>query len=213
MTNHPPLKLTLVRHGVTDWNLEGRWQGWSDTPLSKLGSEQAWRLRGRLEERHFDRVYSSDLVRALDTARLSGFEPQADARLRELNFGVFEGSDNAQNAQHPDFAAWIEDPVNRAAPMGESYASLRARAMHWLESLPQSGEVLVFSHGGLIQVLTCALLELSPLAAPRIWRLRITHASITVLERHWTPYGKVWMCERLNDTAHLENMPPIRTPH
>ncbi|MFN3265450.1 MAG: histidine phosphatase family protein [Deinococcales bacterium] len=209
--NHPPLRLVLVRHGVTEWNLEGRWQGWSDTPLSKLGSEQAWCLRERLESMEFNQVHSSDLTRALDTARTAGFEPQTDARLRELNFGVFEGSTNAENAVHPDFAAWIQDPVNRNAPMGESYASLRARAMHWLESLPQSGQVLAFSHGGLIQVLTCALLELSPLAAPRIWRLRITHASITILERHWTPYGAVWLCERLNDTAHLEQMQQVRS--
>jgi 2,3-bisphosphoglycerate-dependent phosphoglycerate mutase len=205
--NYPaPLKICLVRHGVTDWNLEGRWQGWSDTPLSKLGEEQAWALRTRLEDKHFDRVYSSDLVRALDTARLSGFEPHPDARLRELNFGVFEGGDNTENAKHPEFAAWIQDPVNRAAPLGESYANLRARAMHWLENLPESGEVLAFSHGGLIQVLTCGLLELSPLVAPRIWRLRITHASLTILERHWTPHGAVWMLERLNDTAHLEQL-------
>ncbi len=203
--SHPaPLKICLVRHGVTDWNLEGRWQGWSDTPLSELGAEQAWKLRTRLEDKHFDRVYSSDLIRALDTARLSGFEPHPDARLRELNFGVFEGGNTSENAKHPEFAAWITDPVNRAAPLGESYASLRARAMHWLENLPESGQVLAFSHGGLIQVLTCGLLELNPLAAPRIWRLRITHASITVLERHWTPTGAVWMLERLNDTAHLE---------
>jgi broad specificity phosphatase PhoE len=199
----PPLRICLVRHGVTDWNLEGRWQGWSDTPLSKLGEEQAWALRSRLEDQHFDRVYSSDLTRALDTARLAGFEPHPDARLRELNFGVFEGGNNTENAKHPDFAAWIQDPVNRAAPSGESYGSLRARAMHWLENLPQSGSVLAFSHGGFIQVLTCGLLELNPLAAPRIWRLRITHASITILERHWIPTGAVWMLECLNDTAHL----------
>ncbi len=60
--SHAPLKICLVRHGVTDWNLEGRWQGWSDTPLSDLGAEQAWKLRTRLEEKHFDRVYSSDLT-------------------------------------------------------------------------------------------------------------------------------------------------------
>ena len=202
--NVPPLKITLVRHGVTDWNLEGRWQGWSDTPLSTQGSEQAWKIRARLEHQNFDRVYSSDLIRAMDTARLAGFEPHPDARLRELNFGMFEGGNNAQNAEHPEFLGWIEDPVQKAAPMGESYASLRARAMHWLDGLPESGSILAFSHGGFIQILTCGLLELTPLAAPRFWRLRVTHASITVLERHWTPSGAVWICERLNDTAHLE---------
>ncbi len=200
----PPLRIWLVRHGITDWNIEGRWQGWSDTPLSTQGHEQAWKLRNRLEAKNFDRVYSSDLLRALDTARIAGFEPVPDARLRELNFGVFEGGNSFENAKHPEFASWIQDPVEKAAPMGESYASLRARAMHWLNTLPDSGEMLVFSHGGWIQVLTCGVLEVTPLAAPRIWRLRVTHASITVLERHWTPNGNVWTLERLNDTAHLE---------
>jgi 2,3-bisphosphoglycerate-dependent phosphoglycerate mutase len=204
MNSPPPLRIWLVRHGVTDWNLEGRWQGWSDTPLSTLGQDQAWKLRTRLEHRHFDRVVSSDLIRALDTARLAGFEPTPVAQLRELNFGVFEGGTNSENAQHPEFAAWIQDPVTRAAPMGESYASLRGRAMHWLESLPEHGDILAFSHGGFIQVLTSGLLNLEPLAAPRVWRLRVTHGSITVLERYWTPSGAVWTLERLNDTAHLE---------
>ncbi len=204
MNAPPPLRIWLVRHGVTDWNLEGRWQGWSDTPLSTAGHDQAWKLRARLEHRRFDRVVASDLIRALDTARLAGFEPTVDARLRELNFGVFEGGTNFENAQHPDFAAWTLNPITRAAPMGESYASLRARAMHWLEALPEHGEILAFSHGGFIQVLTSGLLELAPLAAPRVWRLRVTHASITVIERYWTPSGAVWTLERLNDTAHLE---------
>jgi broad specificity phosphatase PhoE len=199
-----PLRVWLVRHGVTEWNLEGRWQGWSDTPLSARGVEQAERLARRLAGRTFDAVYSSDLERASETARLAGFQPMLDARLREIHFGDFEGGLNADHVKHPEFAAWLEQPGTRRTPNGESYGDLQTRMLEWLGSLPESGEVLAFSHGGAIQTLVTGLLKIPALVAPRVWTLRVTHASITVLERWWTPSGAVWTLERLNDAAHLE---------
>jgi broad specificity phosphatase PhoE len=201
-----PLRITFVRHGITDWNLEGRWQGWTDTPLSKAGIRQAEELRSRLEGRAWDAVYSSDLTRARETARIAGFQPVLDARLREIHFGAFEGGLSRENAQHPEFAAWLEQPGTLQTPGGESYGDLYKRALNWLEALPTSGEVLAFSHGGTIQTLVTGLLGVPAMVAPRIWRFSITHASMTVLERWWTPTGYVWTLERLNDTAHLEGI-------
>ncbi len=203
-----PLRVVFVRHGVTDWNLEGRWQGWTDVPLSTTGRAQAERLKPRLASLRSPLVYSSDLERAVDTARLAGFEPVQDARLREVHFGVFEGGLSAENARHPEFAAWLDQPLERRTPGGESYGDLYARALGWLDTLPDSGDVLAFTHGGVIQTLVTGLLEIRAMVAPRIWRLRVTHASITVLERHWTPTGAVWTMERSNDTAHLEGLRP-----
>lgn len=202
----PPLRLWLVRHGVTDWNLEGRWQGWTDTALSDTGRAQARRLEPRLVGREFDAVYSSDLQRASDTARLSGLTPTLDARLREVNFGAFEGGLSSDNLLHPEFEEWLAAPGILRTPGGESYGDLQTRALEWLAALPESGEVIAFAHGGTIQTLVTGLLEIPAMVAPRIWRLRVTHASITVLERHWTPTGAVWTLERLNDTAHLEGL-------
>ena len=202
----PPLRLWLVRHGVTDWNLEGRWQGWTDTALSDTGRTQAKRLEARLVGREFNAVFSSDLQRAFDTAKLAGLTPTLDARLREVHFGTFEGGLSADNHLHPEFEAWLAAPGTRRTPGGESYGDLQRRALEWLAELPESGEVIAFAHGGTIQTLVTGLLEIPAMVAPRIWRLRVTHASITVLERHWTPTGAVWTLERLNDTAHLEGL-------
>lgn len=202
----PPLRLWLVRHGVTDWNLEGRWQGWTDTVLSDTGIAQAKRLEPRLAGRSFDAVFSSDLQRASNTAKLSGVTPRLDVRLREVNFGAFEGGLSSENRLHPEFEDWLAAPGTRRTPGGESYGDLQARALEWLAELPESGEVIAFAHGGTIQTLVTGLLAIPAMVAPRIWRLRVTHASITVIERHWTPTGAVWTLERLNDTAHLEGL-------
>jgi broad specificity phosphatase PhoE len=199
-----PLRIWLVRHGLTGWNLEGRWQGWSDTPLHDDGRAQARGLRTRFAGKRFDAVISSDLCRASETAQLAGFEPLLEPRLRELNFGDFEAALNNDNSKLEAFQYWIEDPVHRRTPNGESYADLQRRVLDWLETLPDSGDVLTFSHGGTIQVLITSLLKIPPLAASRIWTLRVLHSSISVLERWETPNGRVWTLERLNDTAHLE---------
>jgi broad specificity phosphatase PhoE len=204
MNSPNPLRVWLVRHGITDWNIEGRWQGWSDTPLSSLGIAQAQRVKSRLEGKPFTAVYSSDLERALRTAQLAGFEPVPDSRLREVHFGAFEGGTSVENAQHPAFEAWLEQSSTARTPEGESYVDLQHRMHAWLETLPDEGDVLAFTHGGAIQTLVTSLLRIPALAAPRLWTLRVTHASLTVLERWWTPSGPAWTLERLNDTAHLE---------
>ena len=200
----PPLRLWLVRHGLTAWNIEGRWQGWSDPPLAEEGREQARRLRPRLEGRAFDVAAASDLSRALETGQLAGLTPTLEPRLREVNFGEFEGRLTRENAEHPEFHPWLSDPVNRRTPGGESYLDLRTRALGWVDELPEAGEVVAFAHGGTVQALVTGLIGIEPMAAHRLWTLNILHASITVISRHPTPTGPAWTLERLNDTAHLE---------
>jgi broad specificity phosphatase PhoE len=86
--------LLLVRHGETDWNRDGRWQGGSDTRLNDLGREQARALAERLDG-SIDVLYSSDLARARETAEIVaaklGLEVHVDPRLRERSFGSWEG--------------------------------------------------------------------------------------------------------------------------
>jgi len=84
-------ELWLVRHGQSNANLEGRFAGQTDVELTRLGEKQAASLRSLLEEHEFDGVWSSDLVRAQNTARLAYGEPVPDPRLREIHFGDLEG--------------------------------------------------------------------------------------------------------------------------
>lgn len=205
MTDAPgPLRIWLVRHGVTDWNLTGRWQGHSDVPLGKRGRSDAAKIGPRLSGKHFDLTVSSDLTRAQQTAHLAGFEPILEPRLREVNFGHFEGRESRDIRDDPAYLQWLENPTGARWPDGESYGDVQARVMSWIDELPLEADVLAFTHGGVISMLAASLLESTPFAAPRVWRFRAQHSSITVFERWQTPHGPGWTLERWSDTAHLE---------
>lgn len=145
------VRLWLIRHGETAWNAEGRFQGWTDVGLTERGRHHAHSHAARLEGRTFDGIWSSDLGRAVETARIVvREEPVADRRLRELDFGAMEG------------ARWddLDDTTRRAlagfdgfaAPGGESMDGLRARVFEFLETLGE-GDHLIVTHGGVIRLL------------------------------------------------------------
>jgi broad specificity phosphatase PhoE len=83
--------LLVARHGETDWNREGRWQGWADPALNETGRAQARHLAGELRDTAFDAVYSSDLRRAFETAEILAAPHKvpvvADPGLREIDVG------------------------------------------------------------------------------------------------------------------------------
>ena len=192
-------KLTLVRHAITSWNSSGKFQGHSDIPLSEEGLVQAERLAERLRGVTPDLVLSSPSVRALKTAQIVC--PQADIkldeRLKELNFGVFEGLTQPENERHEAWATWFADPFKRAAPDGESYEELRTRAVSWLEALPKVKNIMAFSHSGTIRMLITHVLGVEH---PK-WRKRIflNHSSLTVLLFR----DDEIVVERVNDAQHL----------
>lgn len=97
MTEKDKTTFYLVRHGETKWNREGKMQGHSDSPLTEEGKRQAIRLNGLLHDVHFDRVLSSDLPRAVSTARIiigdSSLEIITTKDLRERSYGSYEGKD------------------------------------------------------------------------------------------------------------------------
>jgi broad specificity phosphatase PhoE len=208
VNNDQPLRLTLVRHAVTDWNLDRRWQGWSDVPLGEMGISQAKSLKAKLSAVHYEAVFSSDLSRAIETASLAGFKnPTLEPRLREIHFGIVEGKTSKEVQAYPGFETWLADPMQTKIEGGESYFDLETRTIAWLETLPDSGEILVFTHGGVIHTLVAKLLETSIFAGPRWWRFQALHASITKLERWKMPNGQfAWTLTSLNDTSHLEHV-------
>lgn len=161
----PKLELWLVRHGETTWNAEGRWQGQTDVPMSKLGREQAHRLAARLEGTPFESVISSDLERALETARIvsAGLETsgeiQTDPRWREIDVGALGGL-TAAEAELRGLGRWHR-PFEERYPNGESRAEMGIRVARALAQIAQDhtgGRVIVFSHGGAIKSAFGALL-------------------------------------------------------
>lgn len=192
-------QLTLIRHGVTEWNASGRFQGQTDIPLSEEGRLQAQVLAKHLKKVKVERVFSSTLMRAVETAHIvfPQTEVMQDARLNELNFGCFEGRTLAENQGMPEYNWWLEDTFKRPAPEGESYELLRNRVVDWLKSLPQDQHIVAFTHSGTIQMLLSHVLGVEH---PK-WRKRVylRHTGITrVLFK-----DDEAIIERVNDTRHL----------
>jgi 2,3-bisphosphoglycerate-dependent phosphoglycerate mutase len=179
------LDLWLVRHGETEWNAAGRFCGWSDPPLNPEGRSQASALRKPLTALHFDSFVSSPSKRAAETARLAYGAPLLDERLRELDFGLIEGSTWMDCSA--DVQERLRDYDTFQAPNGESAAQLSERVLEALLELG-SGRHLVFTHGGVIRLLLGRAGETSYPPVGSISRLQLT-------VEEGVPYS--WKCARL----------------
>jgi probable phosphoglycerate mutase len=144
-------RIWLVRHGATDWSDAGRLTGWRDVPLNVVGRRQAQLLRRRLRSIEFEGIWSSDLSRAVETASLAIGGARVDERLRELDFGELEGLTWDQCSAEVQAQLFSFDAF--AARGGESVFELRDRILAFTDALAD-GRHLVFTHGGVIRVLS-----------------------------------------------------------
>jgi broad specificity phosphatase PhoE len=162
--------VVLARHGETDYNAEGRFQGRLQVPLNATGRDQARELADAAAARGFVALWSSTLRRALETAEIVGarlgIEPRTDARLVETDTGEWTGRTYAEiKAEHPEaFAAYVRADPDFAYPGGESLQAQTVRVMAALEEIGAGPRpVLVVCHGMAIRVAFAALGH--PLAA------------------------------------------------
>ena len=131
----------LCRHGETDWNRLGRYQGKTDVPLNARGREQARALARALRDEPIAAVYSSTLDRAYETAReiarLHGVEVVRDARLDEINQGLWEGlrRDEIVLTHREIHERWLESPLDLRLPEGETLEEVRARVRQALDDI------------------------------------------------------------------------------
>lgn len=150
--------LLIVRHGETDWNRDGRWQGHSDTPLNERGREQARELASSL--RDVDAVYSSDLARSRETAEILaaelGLEVRLDPRLRERGFGAWEGLTSAEiQERFADAHGRWQAGEGFGADDAEPFEAMRARVQAAIDDIAArhpDETVLVVTHGGSARV-------------------------------------------------------------
>ena len=153
----------LIRHGQTDWNLAGRFQGHTDIPLNSRGLKQARELAAKLAATKFDAIYSSDLKRASQTADLVGqavcLPVIIDSRLREICQGDWEGMSLAEVRQKYEFdPAAAESSADSRAPGGESVNEVAARmasAASDISRIHPDQRVLLVSHGLAVAALFC----------------------------------------------------------
>lgn len=195
-----------MRHGQSVWNQEHRIQGQLDPPLSEQGRRQASQLGTRLAGRHFAGFYASDLKRAFETAEIVGevvgLAPTPEASLREIYLGDWEGLTTDEIARrYPEaWARWIDDPDWDVVPGGEGQAAFDKRVAGALDEIQRNhaeGDVLVVTHGGVIQV---ALHRVVGTPSRGIFPFKIQNASITLLEKR---DGRS-IIGGVNDIAHLE---------
>jgi 2,3-bisphosphoglycerate-dependent phosphoglycerate mutase len=195
----------IVRHGQTQWNHRGIRQGHLDSDLTARGIAQAKALGIRLAREHFTTLYSSDLGRAVHTARIiaasTGHEIVTDARLRERHLGIFQGLDGDQiRAKYPE-----EHRLHRTVgpdyviPEGESVRQQVARNVAYLTQIAPKhlGEtIVVVTHGGVLSGLFRHTFSI-PFDAPR--RFEFTNAGLNVFN-----YEKGnWFLQTWGDTSHL----------
>jgi broad specificity phosphatase PhoE len=169
--------LYLIRHGETPWNVEGRYQGQLDPPLSERGRQQAQATAARLAPLDFEAIYSSDLARAHQTAKALakkiGLSIQLDPRLREINQGLWQGVliDDIRTRWPEEIRGWEHDPWQHYPPDGENLRQVQTRLFAAIDEVVQrhpQGLVAVFSHK-----LPIALLKIRYQGCPKrkIWSL------------------------------------------
>jgi broad specificity phosphatase PhoE len=141
--------ILLARHGETDWNVDRRVQGHSDTPLNDTGRAQARALGHELADEQIDAVYSSDLIRAHETARTvaepRGLDVTAIRDLRERHFGTWEGLTD------DEIFARFKPTADSSWGDGETREEMAERvlaALHRIAATHPESRVLVVSHGG-----------------------------------------------------------------
>ena len=201
-------KIILIRHGETEWNLTGRWQGHADSPLSERGVSQAVALGERLKGEELDYFYSSDLGRAQHTARLvggpSGWHPILMESLRELDLGVLEGltTEEMLKASPGEYQSFRNNGPEYQVPGGESFRQFYERCANTLEEMAckHAGKKIgVITHGGFLGAIFRYILQI-PLEAERNFLL--LNCSVNRLEK--TKNG--WNLVSWGDIAHLDGV-------
>jgi len=203
------MNILLVRHGETEWNREGRYQGRTDVPLSEVGKAQVAALGQRLKSIEIAKAYASPLSRAKNTAEaiLSGRTTPLwlDAGLIEISHGEWEGklASDVEISHAEMFGVWRSRPGRNspAGPGAETLGDVEARAWAVLEALCDQLGVddtgLIAAHDAVNRVVLCRVMGL---ALERIWSFRQAPASLNVLSG---PSLAELQVVRLNDSEHV----------
>jgi alpha-ribazole phosphatase/probable phosphoglycerate mutase len=181
-------RLLLIRHARPQDDARGRCYGRLDVDLGPEGRREAEEFARSLASVDLAAVYSSPRRRALQTAAplagLHGLAPIPDDRLAELDFGDLEGRtyDEIAATQPELYRAWMETPTAVEFPNGESYASLRRRALEAVASIraaTPAGTAALVTHGGIVRAILADCLGMPD---PAIFRLRQDYCGVSVVE-------------------------------
>jgi probable phosphoglycerate mutase len=207
------MRLIIVRHGESEWNRIGRYQGQSDAPLSELGLRQAEALALRLCDEPLDVIFTSALQRAAKTAE-SIARYHRDVRfeqtpaLLEIHHGEWQGllADEVIERYGDGLREWREHPTRAQMPNGESFSNVLKRVLDFKERLCleySSRNVLISTHDVVVKILVADALGMNMDRINRIW---VTNASISVVE-----YGEdLPYLVSLSEACHLGRLESVR---
>lgn len=198
--------LIFIRHGETEWNKQFIYQGQTDIDLNETGYKQAQLLSKRLTERKIDRIYTSDLKRAFNTAAIiaesHNKELRKEKKLREISFGDWEGMNfkEIQEKEPETYKEWRKDPISISPPNGETFLDFQKRVISIIDKIKDlhAGErIAIVAHGGTIRVYLAHILGMD-LKGNRM--LSVHNTSIS----HLTIYDNRPVLKLLNSTCHLD---------
>lgn len=214
------MKIYLVRHGETDYNKKGLFQGQKDIPLNEEGRAQAEKLALRFEDKFIHdgeqiaAIYCSPLSRAKDTAQAIGtklnLKPFPDSGLKEIDMGEWEGKTAKQISEEykdengvPLLKKWQEDPVSNDIPGGEKVADLDVRTAKTIESIMQkhlpTESIVLVAHMGPIGAALCHVLGKN---LKEIAKNKTDNASVTIIDvKNDLDHSEIIV---QNDTSHLK---------
>ena len=206
-------RIFLIRHGETDWNRIRRFQGRSDIPLNKEGKNQAHALALALKDKSLTAIYSSPLIRAIETAHfIKIFHPSTplfeEKGLIEMDLGEFDGIEVGYwAAEYQDFfKTWRSTPASLKMPGGESLQEVQIRAIDTLKRIttlyPSGSTLLLCSHNFVNRALLCGALGF-PL--DRFREVQQDTASLNILYIQ----GGCLRAEVVNDLSHLKKFEAV----
>ncbi|MCR5756906.1 MAG: histidine phosphatase family protein [Selenomonas sp.] len=199
-------KVIFIRHGQTEWNVTGRYQGQSDVELTEKGRQQAVQLADNFPVEKIDAIYASDLQRAMVTAETIahkfGLSVQPEPAFRELSFGQWEGLTYQQIVANWEDAMvnFMQHPDIMEIPDGESFPEVQRRAMLRLQELIREHDgqtIVVVAHGAVLRTILAAALHM-PLQY--LWSIRQFNTAVNIVRYDEGANPSV---ELLNSTAHL----------
>jgi len=179
------MKIYLIRHGETDWNVEGRITGEKDIPLNELGQKQAQTAADILKDKDIKKIFSSPVLRCFATAEIISKAVNCpivkDKRWREIDFGNWAGKIYHDLRKNPDFKSYYKYFSKRIIPKGEKFIDVQKRVVKALEDIikTENESVAVVTHADPIKLVICHILGLKPSMAAK---LLINNASIICLD-------------------------------
>jgi broad specificity phosphatase PhoE len=181
--------LYITRHGETEWNIEGRMQGWNDSPLTNLGTNQAYWLYERLKDIDFNAIYSSPLGRAYKTAEIlkgdRNIDITEDDSLKEINLSMWEGLNkkNIKEKYENQFYNYCNNPYLYKPLIGEDFWELKERVISGIREIVKKHKdetILIVTHGMALKALVASF-ENKPIST--LWdEPIIKQTSLTIVE-------------------------------